>query len=460
MMDGFEFREGSLHVGEVAVTAIARAVGTPTYIYSADGIRAAYRRLERAFAPLKVRTHYAVKACANLQVCRLLRDLGAGMDVVSGGELERAWLAGTPMAEIAFAGVGKTDAEIRGALRGRHSPLAGSSLVEGRDLERRGAVGMFNVESSSELERIAAIAGELGERARVCIRVNPDVDARTHEYITTGRERNKFGIDLHRVPGLFDAYRDHPAVEIIGLHIHIGSLIRQVEPYVRAVGVLLGLMDELEKAGHRVRLLDLGGGWPAAYQEGECPPIEAYAEALIPLLQDRVQGGLQVVTEPGRVILANAGVLLTRVQHVKEGRAKRFVICDGGMHSLIRPAFYKAYHFVWPAEVPRHLVPRTRAEEQDLPGLVPSEVVGPICESSDFLARDRRLPPVLRGDLLAVFSAGAYGMSMASNYNDHGRPAEVLVEGDRVRVVNERQTLATMLETERRPRQVELKIPC
>ncbi len=460
MLDGFSFREGSLHVGEVAAAAVANAVGTPTYVYSADAIRAAYRRLDKAFAPLKVRTHYAVKACANLEVCRLLRSLGAGMDVVSGGELERAWLAGTPLEEIAFAGVGKTDEEIRGALDGRFSPLAGTPLVEGRDLTHRGAVGMFNVESSSELERIADIATELGVRARVCIRVNPDVDAKTHEYITTGKEQNKFGIDLPRVRLLFDAYRDHDSVEIIGLHFHIGSLVPRVEPYVRSVEVLNRLIDELQGAGHGIRLLDLGGGWPAAYQEGECPPIEAFADALIPLLEERVREGLQVVTEPGRVLLANAGVLLTRVQHVKLGRSKRFVICDGGMHSLIRPALYQAYHFVWPVDVPQGLAPGTRAETQDFEGLEPSDVVGPICESSDFLARDRQLPPVGRGEVLAVFSAGAYGMSMASNYNDHGRPAEVLVDGDRVRVVNERQTLETMLETERRPREVAIQTLC
>lgn len=452
-IQGFEYRQGVLYAGELPVSRIAAAVGTPTYVYSADGIRDSYERLRSAFAPLRAQPHYAVKACANLHICKLLRGLGASMDVVSGGEMERAWLAGTPMSEIAFAGVGKTVDEIRAALDGRYSPLAAEAERFGRQgVLDRGTVGMFNIESISELERITEIADDLGVVARACIRVNPNVDPRTHEYTTTGKDKNKFGIDAHLIPGLVDRFAGRAGLDLVGLHVHIGSPVREVEPFVLAAGVLLSLIDTLEGAGHRVELLDLGGGWAVDYESGESPGIAAYAEALIPLLAPRVERGLRIVLEPGRSIVANAGVLLTRVQHIKQGRIRRFVICDAGIHTMIRPALYQAFQFIWPVEVAPRQVPTKLEERPDLPGLLPCEVVGPICESSDFLARDRPLPPVEQDDLLAVFSAGAYGMSMASNYNDHGRPAEVLVDGDRAVLINQRQSLAALLETERRPR--------
>jgi diaminopimelate decarboxylase len=456
-LDAFTYRDGVLHAGEVPVAEIADAVGTPTYIYSAEAIRSNYRRIESAFAPLGAHLHYAVKASSNLHILRLLHEMGAGMDVVSGGELERAWLAGTPMRDIVFAGVGKTEAEQRAALDGRWSPLREDAEKLGaEDIESRGPVGLFNVESESELEVLARVAAELGSVARACLRVNPDVDARTHEYTTTGLEENKFGVAWQRVPEIFGAFRNVASVDLVGLHVHIGSPVREVEPYESAVKVLLRLIDTLEEAGHAISVLDLGGGWPMNYTDGQSPGIEVFAEALIPLLQERAANGLQIVLEPGRSILANSGVLVTRVQHVKVGRAKTFVVCDAGMHTLIRPAFYRAFHFAWPAQVePRHLPPAA-AEHIDLPDLVQSDIVGPICETGDFLARGRALPPVQRGDLIAVFSAGAYGMSMSSNYNDHGRSAEVLVDGKRAVVINERQKLSTLLETEMVPRELTL----
>ena len=454
-LDAFTYQDGALHAGEVPVSEIADAVGTPTFVYSADAIRSSYRRIERAFSPLGAHLHYAVKASSNLHILRLLREQGAGMDVVSGGELERAWLAGTPMQEIVFAGVGKTEAEQRAALDGRWSPLLDDAeSLGGVDIENRGPVGLFNVESESELEVLARVAAELGVVARACLRVNPDVDARTHEYTTTGLEENKFGVAWKRVPEIFTAFRDVPSIELVGMHVHIGSPVREIEPYQSAVQVLLRLTDTLEAAGHEVSVLDLGGGWPMSYTDVESPEIEAFAEALTPLLETRARNGLRIVLEPGRSILANSGVLLTRVQHVKKGREKTFVICDAGMHTLIRPAFYRAFHFAWPVRVePRH-VPPTAGERLDLPGLLPCDIVGPICETGDFLARGRELPPVERGDLIAVFSAGAYGMSMSSNYNDHGRSAEVLVDGERAIVINERQKLASLLETEMAPREL------
>jgi diaminopimelate decarboxylase len=442
------WREGVLTVDRVPVPAIAEAAGTPTYVYSATAIRAAYARLSAAFAPLGARFHYAIKASPNLHLCRLLRSLGAGMDVVSGGEMERAWLAGTPMRDIVFAGVGKSDDEIRAALDGRFSPMRGETARFGAaDPVGRGPVGMLNVESESELVSIARLARELGVRAALCVRVNPNVDPQTHEYTTTGKEENKFGIDADRVVDLFAAYAKDESIELAGLHVHIGSPVPKVEPYVEAVSVLLRLIDELERRGHPIRVVDLGGGWPVSYRTDEVPAIESYTERLVPLLRPRVERGLQVCLEPGRFLLANSAILVARVEHVKHGRAKSFVICDAGMHVLIRPALYKAFHFAWP--VAWNGPDPKWHEDPGVPGTRSVDLVGPICETGDFLARSRQLPPIERGDLVAVFSAGAYGMSMASNYNDHGRPAEVLVDGDRVISINERQTLAQLMETER-----------
>jgi diaminopimelate decarboxylase len=428
-------------------------VGTPTFVYSADFIRSSYRRIERAFSPLNAHLHYAVKASSNLHILRLLHELGAGMDVVSGNEIERAWLAGVPMKDMVFAGVGKTDREIQSALDGRFHELHGLPDLAERKPEDRGPVGILNAESTSELERIAHWGRELGITPRVCLRVNPDVDPHTHEYTTTGKEENKFGMDAPFIPDIFDRF-DGQGVALIGLHVHIGSPVPEVEPYQESVEVLLRLVDEIEARGHGIEVLDLGGGWPINYTEDEVPSLEAYAEGLIPLLEERVAGGLQILMEPGRSIMANSGILVARVQHVKKGRAKTFVICDAGMHSMIRPALYRAFHFVWPVswdgETPR------LALEQDLPGLEACDLVGPICETGDFLARNRHLPPMGRGDLVAMFSAGAYGMSMVSNYNDHGRPAEVLVDGDRATLINERQPLATVLATEATARELEI----
>jgi diaminopimelate decarboxylase len=448
-MDFFSWRDGRLHADDTPVEAIAAAVGTPTYIYSGGAIREQYRRLSTSFAPVGAELHYALKASPNLHLCRLLRSLGAGMDVVSGGEMERAWLAGTPMAEIVFAGVGKSEDEVRAALDGRHSLLGAAAAARfgAPDPRNRGPVGLFNVESESELERLSRIGAELGVAARYCLRVNPNVDPHTHEYTTTGKEENKFGIDADRIVDVVSRWAGRPGLEFRGLHLHIGSPVPTVEPYAESVAVAFDLIDQLAAAGHRVAVLNLGGGWPVPYTDGSVPPLEAYAERLVPLLAPRVAKGLKILLEPGRAILANSGALLTRVEHVKRGRARTFVICDAGMHSLIRPALYKAFHFVWPV---RWDGPAPRwVEELDLPGLERCDVVGPICETGDFLARGRLLPPMAQGDLVAVFSSGAYGMSMASTYNSHARPAEVLVDGGRVIRIAARQPLAALLECER-----------
>jgi diaminopimelate decarboxylase len=455
-VQAFQWFEGGLRAEEVSLDRLAEAAGTPVYVYSSATIRTAYRRLKAAFAPLDAELHYAVKASPNLHLLRLLRGLGAGMDVVSGGELERAWLAGTPMEEIGFAGVGKTEQEIRAALDGRFSPMRAEVAGPGwPDPSRRGPAGMFNVESESELERLAALSRSLGTRARFCLRVNPNVDPHTHEYTTTGKEENKFGIDFDRVPEIAERFAREPALEFRGLHVHLGSPVPEVEPYLEAVAVLLGLCDRLERRGLPVGVLNLGGGWPVSYTDKAALPIEQFASRLVPVLRERVARGLRVRIEPGRSLVANAGVLVTRVQHVKRGRSRTFVICDAGMHTLIRPALYRAFHFVWPVAwggPPPQWREDARLGGEGFEGLLPCDVVGPICETGDFLARGRYLPILEQGDLMAVFSAGAYGMSMASNYNDHGRPAEVLVDGNQATLINERQSLAALLATERAAR--------
>lgn len=452
-MDHFTYRVGpeggSLRAEGLELTALAERYGTPTYVYSKATLVEHYDRLAAAFAELRPLICYSVKSCGNVQICRTLAERGAGMDVVSGGELERAWLAGCPMDKVVYAGVGKTDAEIRAALDGRHSLIArDAGALVGRDPAGRGPIGLFNVESEPEFENIARIARELGVRTRGALRVNPDVDPRTHVYTSTGKKESKFGVDIERAERFFEAYGRDEFLRLDALHLHIGSPVYETGPYVDAVRKTLELIDRLEARGHEIRTLDLGGGFGADYETGRSPDAAAYAEAIAPMLRERVAAGLRIVLEPGRTIIANAGVLLTRVQYVKQGGNKTFVICDAGMNTLLRPSLYGAFHFIWPVRVGPEHVPARRAEGIDLPGLVTADVVGPICESGDFLAKDRKLPPVKRGDLLAVFTAGAYGMTMANNYNAQPLPAEVLVDGDEARVIRRRQEVAELVRAE------------
>jgi len=468
-MDHFLYREGILHAEGVPLPALADRLGTPAFVYSAGTLRDHYRRVVAAFAPLDPLVCYSVKSCSNIHVCRTLALEGAGMDVVSGGELERAWLAGVPMDKVVYAGVGKSDAEIRAALDGSCSPLAAwgwrpvpppgddagaqaAAIPEPAALGHRGPIGWFNIESEPEFEVIAAIARSMRVAARGALRVNPDVDPRTHAHTSTGRKDSKFGVDLARAEAFFRRYGRDEWLRLRAIHLHIGSPVYETAPYAEAVAKALGLIERLEReegGGFRIDMLDLGGGFGADYETHRTPALTDYAAAIVPLLRPRVARGLKVVIEPGRVISANAGVLLTRVLYVKQGAGgKRFVICDAGMNALIRPALYGAFHFAWPAAVAPHHVPARRAPELDMPGLELCDIVGPICESADFLARDRRLPPVARGDLIAVFGAGAYAMSMASTYNSHPLPAEALVDGTSWRVVRPRQTLCDLLGPE------------
>jgi len=418
-VDHFTYRDSCLYCEDVPADAIAAAAGTPCYVYSQLTLQDHYRRLAQAFAPLDPLICYSIKSCSNIAVCRVLAECGAGMDLVSAGELHRARLAGVDPARCVYAGAGKTDAEIRQALDA--------------------CVGWLNVESEAEFENISSIAESMGRTCRGALRVNPDVDPRTHRHTTTGTKETKFGVDLERARAFFDTYGNDVHCTLRGIHVHLGSPIYSPDPYVQSIGKVLRLIDDLEAAGYRIEMLDIGGGFGADYETAQTPPASEYAERIVPLLQDRVRAGLQVILEPGRTITANAGVLLIRVLYVKRSGDKTFAICDGGMNTLLRPSHYDAFHFIWPCRVDAAHVPARRLKEMDLEGLVPVDVVGPICETGDFLARDWPLPPVQRGDVLAVFSAGAYGMVMASRYNSMPLPAEIMVDRDRCTVVRRRE---------------------
>jgi len=428
-MDLFTYRDRVLHAEGVPLPRLAEEFGTPTYVYSAGTIREHYRRLSEAFSRLSPMICYSVKSSPNLGICALLGKLGAGMDVVSGGELRRAMAAGVPAARCVFAGVGKSDQEIHEAI------TAG--------------IGLLNVESEEEFENISSIAAQLGREVRCALRVNPDVDPKTHRYTSTGRKETKFGVDIERARAFFQRYGQDRLARLVGIHLHIGSPVYSTQPYVQAVTRTLDLIDQLAAEGREIEWLDLGGGFGADYETEQSPLASEYAKAIVPLLEPRVAKGLRIVLEPGRTIIANAGILLLRVLYMKRSGDKTFAICDAGMNALLRPSHYDAFHFIWPVEPAAGFVPVRRAKEMGLAGLVPMDVVGPICESGDFLAIDRPLPPLKRGDLLSVFTAGAYGMAMASHYNTHPLPAEILVDGDSSRVVRRRETVEDLISLER-----------
>ncbi|MBI1335932.1 MAG: diaminopimelate decarboxylase [Phycisphaera sp.] len=428
-MDHFTYRDGKLYCEGVAIDDLARRIGTPAYVYSKATFIDHYDKLARAFAPLDPTICYSIKSCGNLHICRLLVERGAGMDVVSGGELYRAQKAGAVMRKVVYAGVGKTDDEIRAALSAK--------------------IGFFNIESEAEFENISSIARQMNAKAHGALRVNPDVaDPKTHKKTTTGNKESKFGVDIERARRFFDRYGKDPHLALDAIHLHIGSPIYSAEPYVRAITKALALIDDLKAGGIKVSTLDIGGGFAADYVTGASPLAEQYANDIVPLLLPFKQAGGSVILEPGRTISANAGVLVTRVQYLKQGPTKKFVIVDTGMHHLIRPTLYDAFHFIWPTSVaPKH-VPRARDKSPEVEGLEKCDVVGPICESGDFLAKDWPLPPVARGDLLCVFTAGAYGMVMSSNYNAMPRPPEVLVDGDKATVIRRRETYDDLLGPE------------
>jgi diaminopimelate decarboxylase len=438
-VDHFSYRDGTLWCEDLPASAVAEAAGTPCFVYSRATLIEHHDRLAAAFAPLRPLLCYSIKSCSNLSICRLLAERGAGMDLVSGGELHRARCAGVDPARCVYAGVGKTDGEIAEALR-------------------RG-VGWMNVESEAEFENLSRIAAMTGLSCRAALRVNPDVDPQTHRYTTTGKRRTKFGVDIDRAPEFFRRYGRDPRCRLDALHLHLGSPIQRTGPYVEGIRKALDLIDALGRDGFPVTMLDLGGGFAADYETDQSPSAAQYAADIVPLLEGRARAGLRIVLEPGRTISANAGLLLLRVLYTKESHDKRFVVCDGGMNVLIRPALYEAFHFIWPAAVASRHVPPRRARTMELAGLETVDVVGPICESGDFLAQDRALPPLRRGDLLAVFAAGAYGMAMASRYNSMPLPAEVLVAGAQARLIRRRESYDDLVAHETDPTELPVTAP-
>ncbi|OZB32182.1 MAG: diaminopimelate decarboxylase [Pseudomonas sp. 34-62-33] len=403
-MEAFNYRDGELFAEGVALSALAQRFGTPTYVYSRAHIEGQYRAYADALAGMPHLVCFAVKANSNIGVLNVLARLGAGFDIVSSGELERVLAAGGEPSRIVFSGVGKSRDDMRRALEV--------------------GVHCFNVESSVELERLQKVAAELGVKAPVSLRVNPDVDAGTHPYISTGLKENKFGIDIEQAEAVYARAAELPNLDVIGVDCHIGSQLTTLEPFLDALDRLLLLVDKLAARGITIKHLDLGGGLGVQYRDEQPPLAGDYITAVRKRLQGRDLG---LVFEPGRFIVANAGVLLTQVEYLKHTEHKDFAIVDAAMNDLIRPALYQAWMDVSPVQ------PRDgEARNYDL--------VGPICETGDFLAKDRQLV-LAEGDLLAVRSAGAYGFVMSSNYNTRGRAAEVLVDGEQAYEVRRRETV-------------------
>lgn len=408
-----EYRNDALYMEETALAAIAARAGTPAYVYSSAQILQNFRAYDSSFGAVPHSICYSVKANSNLAILRLLAAAGAGFDIVSGGELHRVLKAGGDPAKVVFSGVGKTATEIEQAL------VAGISV--------------FNAESGPELQLIDALAHRRGVKARVAMRVNPDVDAATHAYISTGRLAHKFGVDLGEAEGVYDRARCLKNLSIEGVSCHIGSQLMDPAPLMEALDRVLSLIDRLRSRGFEIRHADLGGGVGIAYKpEDAAPAIEQFVAQVCERFHAR---DLHVLVEPGRSIVGNAGVLLTRVLYRKKTGDKEFVVVDAAMNDLIRPALYGAYHEILPLR--QSGAPALRAD-----------VVGPVCETGDFLARDRALPEALPGDVLAVCSAGAYGFAQSSNYNSRPRAAEILVEGANWRVVRRRESYDDLIRGE------------
>jgi diaminopimelate decarboxylase len=410
---GFEYRNAELHVESLPLTELARRFGTPCYIYSKAALSAAYRDYQQAFAGHDHLICYAVKANSNLAILNLFARLGSGFDIVSGGELERVLAAGAAPAKIVFSGVGKSAAEIRRALE--------CDIL------------CFNVESESELLRIAGIAASTGRTARISLRVNPDVDAGTHPYIATGLRESKFGVAFEDALPLYRRASALRGIEVVGIDCHIGSQIMDTAPFVAAVERMLSLVDQLAAEGIVISHIDAGGGLGIRSSAEDHPPaVAAYAQALLRALGGRPQ---KILLEPGRSLAGGAGILLTRIEYLKHNRARNFAVVDAAMNDLLRPALYDAYHDILPV-----LSSSSGSERY--------EIVGPVCETGDFLGRARSLA-VAEGDLLAVMSAGAYGMSMSSNYNTRPRAAEVIVDDTQAHLVRERESIAQLYSQEK-----------
>ncbi|MBU1248577.1 MAG: diaminopimelate decarboxylase [Proteobacteria bacterium] len=411
-MNYFAYKGKELFCEDMRIADLAATYGTPLYIYSAATIKRHFSAFDTAFNGLKHLTCFSVKANSNIHIIETMGKMGGGVDIVSGGELYRSLKAGIPPEKIVYSGVGKRTNEIREALTAN--------------------ILMFNVESLAELERISEIAQDMGKIARVSFRINPNVDPKTHPYISTGMKKNKFGLDVTHSRIAYKRAMELPAIEPIGIDCHIGSQLTTIEPFLEALDKLLDFMDELQKMGIHISYLDLGGGLGIQYDEEEPPQPEEFGKALTEKLKHL---DITVIFEPGRVIVGNTGVLVTEVLYTKQTPSKNFLIVDAAMNDLIRPALYQSFHRITPATI-------TGRETMNV------DVVGPICESSDFLARDRDLPAMKQGELLVAHSAGAYGFTMSSNYNSRTRAAEVLVEGDQAKIIRRRETYDDLIGPE------------
>lgn len=425
-MDHFHYRDGRLYCESIPVADLAERFGTPLYVYSQATFLDQLKALQEAFAEVDPLVCYSVKANSNLGILKMLAAHGSGFDVVSGGELYRVGLAGGTGDRTVFAGVGKTDEEIKAGLDA--------------------GVLMFNVESEAELDAVARVAQAEGRVAPIALRINPDVDPKTHRYISTGKKESKFGMDIERSLALAEAVARTRSVSMIGMHMHIGSQITTTDPYGGAVGKGVEIIAQLRKMGHPIAWYNMGGGFGIAYRGTEARSIAEFARVILPGVKAT---GCRLAMEPGRVIAGNAGILVSRVIYTKQSGEKRFLIQDAAMNDLIRPALYESFHRIWPVSVPAGLPAPPDDYEAAIAGTEPWDVVGPVCESGDFLAKDRALPRLDRGDLLAIFSAGAYGMVMASNYNTRPRAAEVLVDGADARLVRRRETYEDLVLHER-----------
>jgi diaminopimelate decarboxylase len=414
-MHDFAYHGGELCCERVPLNRVARQAGTPVYVYSYATLIGHYRRLHRAFASVPHLICYSVKSNSNGALCRALAMEGSGFDIVSEGELRRVVRAGADPRTVVFAGVGKTEEEIAYALRKN--------------------ILFFTVESEAELEAIDRVARSAGKKARIAVRVKPDVDPHTHRYITTGKMENKFGLDIESARRAYEKAMSFTHVLPVGVQMHIGSQITQTRPYVQAIRRVRPLVRYLMNRGVPLEYFDIGGGLGIVYNEETPATAERFADAVVPHLKDL---DLKLILEPGRFIAGNAGVLLTKVVYLKNSGGKHFVIVDAGMNDLIRPSLYEAYHGILP-------VHRNRRRR------IKADIVGPVCESGDFIAKNREIPAPRQGDILAVMGAGAYGFCMASNYNSRRRPAEVLVKGSRFYQVRERETFDDMMKREKMP---------
>jgi len=416
-MNYFEYRQGELYCEDVPVSRIAKEVGTPCYVYSHATLLRHFRAYDSAFKNIPHVIAFAMKANSNLAILRMMAEEGSGADIVSGGELFRALKAGVPASKIVFAGVGKTPDEILEALKAD--------------------ILMFNVESPAEIRAINDVAASVGKKARIALRINPDVDPKTHPYISTGMKKSKFGIAADRAVEEYKMASSLGHTDVVGVHAHIGSQLTDVTPFVDSLKKVVALIDTLKIQGINIRYLNIGGGLGITYAEEKPPLPQDLADAISPLVKDL---GLTLVMEPGRVIVGNAGILVTKALYEKAGETKHFIIVDAAMNDLLRPSLYGAYHEIRPVnEEAGH-----RAKHQ-------MDIVGPVCESGDFLAKDRILAAVKPGELLAVMSAGAYGFVMASNYNSRPRVPEVLVKGGEIHVIRARETYDDLIKGETIP---------